>query len=38
MEQHRYICHVGGPCVICGEVEVDGAPWLPQHEVPEGWD
>jgi hypothetical protein len=28
----------GYPCLICGELELDDEPWLPQHNVPEGWD
>jgi hypothetical protein len=38
MERHEYIYSLPTfECVICGCIELDDQPWLPQHEVPEGW-
>jgi hypothetical protein len=37
-EQHEYVYAVDGTCCYCGAVENDNEPWLPQHNVPEGWD
>lgn len=38
-DQHDYICDVDTvECLVCGAVEVDGEPWLPQHFEPEDWE